>query len=149
MMCTVPPPSPVLSASKDEGAHGRKLYYLYVKDDAAYESLGAGGSSQKVGQALVKESYYPIEVGKGEEAGWVAESKGRYYRLGQLYALFVMLKLDPKTPGTDNGWVYATLSPDGKEITAQGRIESCMSCHEDAAHDRLFGPRQSAPNKDR
>lgn len=53
--------------------------------------------------------------------------------------LFVMLKLDPETPDTDNGWVYATVTPDGKRVTAAGRIESCMGCHQDAKKDRLFG----------
>lgn len=53
--------------------------------------------------------------------------------------LFVMLKLDPQTPGTDAGWVYATLSPDAKKVTAAGRLESCMKCHAEAKNDRLFG----------
>jgi len=53
--------------------------------------------------------------------------------------LFIMMKLDPNTPGTDAGWVYATMTPDGKKVTEAGRIESCMACHRDAGKDRLFG----------
>jgi hypothetical protein len=53
--------------------------------------------------------------------------------------LFIMMKLDAKTPGTDEGWVYATVTPDGKKVTAAGKIESCMKCHQDAKYDRLFG----------
>jgi hypothetical protein len=52
--------------------------------------------------------------------------------------LFIMLKLDPKTPGTDEGWVYGTVSPDGKKVTSAGKIESCMKCHQEAKGDRLF-----------
>src|SRR5436190_351218 len=55
--------------------------------------------------------------------------------------LFIMFKLDPKTPGTDNGWVYGTVTPDGKTVTSAGRVESCMKCHQDAKADRLFGLR--------
>jgi hypothetical protein len=50
-----------------------------------------------------------------------------------------MFKLDPKTPGTDEGWVYGTVSADGKQVTSAGRVESCMRCHQKAPHDRLFG----------
>jgi hypothetical protein len=53
--------------------------------------------------------------------------------------LFVMLKLDPKTPNTDEGWVYGTVTPDGKTVTSAGRVASCMKCHVDAKADRLFG----------
>lgn len=52
-----------------------------------------------------------------------------------------MMKLDPATPNTDDGWVYATLTPDGKAVTASGRIASCTECHTKAPHERLFGMR--------
>ena len=50
-----------------------------------------------------------------------------------------MVKLDPSTPDTDAGWVYGTVSADGKQVNASGRIASCMKCHQQAKHDRLFG----------
>ena len=50
-----------------------------------------------------------------------------------------MVKLDPATPGTDEGWVYGTVSPDGKAVGAAGRVASCMKCHAEAKSDRLFG----------
>lgn len=56
--------------------------------------------------------------------------------------LFIMMKFDRETPDTDNGWVYATATPNGKRVTAAGRIESCMNCHHNAKRDRLFGLRQ-------
>jgi hypothetical protein len=75
-----------------------------------------------------KDHFYPYAV-KGDEV----------YKAAKQADLFVMMKLDPKTPGTDNGWVYGTLTPDGKKVTAAGKIESCIKCHQDAPHDRLFG----------
>jgi len=69
-----------------------------------------------------------------------AEKDGKWYRAAERGPLFVMMKLDPSTPGTDRGWVYGVVSPDGKEVQAVGRITSCMNCHEKAPHDRLFGP---------
>ena len=50
-----------------------------------------------------------------------------------------MFKTDPQTPGTDEGWVYGTVTPDGQQVTSAGRVESCMMCHQGAPHDRLFG----------
>jgi hypothetical protein len=50
-----------------------------------------------------------------------------------------MFKVDPKTKDTDNGWVYGTVTADGKKVTSSGKVESCMKCHQDAPHDRVFG----------
>ena len=63
----------------------------------------------------------------------------KVYKAAKQGDLFVMTKLDPKSPGTDEGWVYATLSPDGKKLTSAGMIESCMQCHRETKTDRLFG----------
>ena len=50
-----------------------------------------------------------------------------------------MFRLDAATPDTDEGWVYATVSPAG-QVTAAGRVASCMGCHETSAtHERLYG----------
>jgi hypothetical protein len=49
-----------------------------------------------------------------------------------------MFKVDPPPANSDAGWVYATLTADG-QVTAAGRVESCMHCHQDAGHERLFG----------
>jgi hypothetical protein len=54
--------------------------------------------------------------------------------------LFVMFKVGPRTPGTDEGWVYGTATADGKRVTSAGWVESCMKCRQEAPHDRLFGP---------
>jgi hypothetical protein len=68
-----------------------------------------------------------------------AEKNGQHYQAGGRAGLFIMFKLDPKTPGTDQGWVYATVGKDLKTVTSVGAIASCMKCHQEAKHDRLFG----------
>lgn len=68
-----------------------------------------------------------------------AEKNGQHYQAGERHGLFIMLKVAPKTPGTDQGWVYATVAKDLKTVTAVGTIASCMKCHQEAKHDRLFG----------
>jgi hypothetical protein len=158
-LCMLPPPSRAwLSESSDATTHGSKLYFLFAKDRAAY--VRTPGDSP-VGQVLVKESWRPIEAAPQEaeqlakslrsfdaplaeqdDAGRYlpfAEHDGRWYRTGDRNGLFIMFKADPATPGTDDGWVYGTVSADGKRVLSAGRIESCMKCHLDAPHDRVFG----------
>jgi len=76
-----------------------------------------------------RRTYPPEYLVDGEKA----------YRIGEPRGLFVMLKKDPATPDTDEGWVYGTVSADGKTVTSSGRVESCMGCHREASRDRLFG----------
>lgn len=112
-----------------------------------------------IGQVIVKEAWHPLAVelsaagADGRRAlpdearqldrfGMSADfatRDGRLYRKGAQAELFVLMKLDPSTEGTDRGWVYATVTPDRKRVTAAGRIETCMGCHEKAEHDRQFG----------
>lgn len=68
-----------------------------------------------------------------------AEKNGQQYKAGERTGLFIMFKEDPKTAGTDQGWVYATVAKDLKTVTAVGVIASCARCHQEAKHDRLFG----------
>jgi hypothetical protein len=63
---------------------------------------------------------------------------GKTYKAAKQGELFIMLKLDPKTAGTDEGWVYGTVTPDLKTVTSAGRVASCMKCHETKS-GRLFG----------
>jgi hypothetical protein len=142
------PPSPHVSASKDPATHGQKLYALFVKDQNSYLKM-AKTRSAPIGQVLVKQAWIPKEVprtGVGPESDqeeylvWpYARKGGKVYRATKQADLFIMVKLDPKTPGTDDGWVYGTVSPDGKKVTSAGRVESCMRCHQETKHDRQFG----------
>lgn len=117
---------PKMSESGDGSTHGRKLYYLYIQDSMAYSNFTA----QPVGQTIVKESWVPKIIDDGPN--------GKKSVPGEKYALFVMLKMAPATPNTDDGWVYGTVSPQG-EVTSSGRVQSCMECHQQTSNDRMFG----------
>jgi hypothetical protein len=145
------PIMPFLSASKDTATHGQKIYLLYAsKANATQGTYLPKGDKAPIGLSLVKESWKPQEI-TPEEAGKFPAAKAypkdllkvvkgdRTYFATDQGPLFIMTKLDPQTPGTDDGWVYGTVSADGKTVTSAGRVESCMGCHVKATKDRLFG----------
>jgi len=119
-MCKVPTrPAARRSASRDDATHGQKTYYLFAKDRLAYSH--AKDLDQPEGQVVVKESWIRLH----QEAG----------------PLFIMLK-------SGGDWIYATLTPHGKEVTAWGRLASCIECHEsESTRDRMFGVPSDAAAK--
>ncbi|MCW5823891.1 MAG: cytochrome P460 family protein [Cyanobacteria bacterium TGS_CYA1] len=121
-LCSAPPP-PVarISQSKDQDTHGRKLYFLYAQNRNEYVEKKA----PQVGQTIVKEAWIPddSQPPKPEKQS----------------SIFIMTKMDPLTKNTDNGWIYGTVTPDGKTVTSAGRVETCMKCHLETKNDRLFG----------
>ena len=148
--CDAPPgpPSASYSHSEDNGTHGRKLYYLFAAKPESY--LSTKRTVSPVDQVLVKESWHAkaveppglntwVDHASGEQVMPFAFHGGDVYQVGEKGPLFVMFKLAPETPGTDQGWVYGTLTPDGSQVTAVGKIQSCMDCHVESKHDRLFG----------
>ncbi len=144
LMCLPPPPGMTqMSESRDEKTHGRKLYFLFARDAEAY--ISGLHKPSPVGQAIVKEAWVPEEVkdpakpGAFDRTKPFAGSGGKFYCAVQQADLFVMIKLDPATPGTDQGWIYGTLRADGKTVTSAGRVASCMKCHQ-RREQRLFGP---------
>jgi len=127
--CEAPAPSlPRQSLSHDAETHGRKLYHLYAKDFEAYR-LGEH-RPQPLGQVLVKEAWLP--------ASGSTMSKPR---AGERGPLFMMMKTGEAD--SDGGWIYATLTPDGKTLTGYGKMASCMECHQ-PKEDRLFGIKSCA-----
>ena len=157
-LCRMPDPGRAhVSTSKDTDTHGQKLYSLFAKDQRAYMMLGEK-RTVAVGQVVVKESWVPEETTevkpggvdakkvvltgdrtlKGDHFYPYATKGGKVFKASKPAGLFIMMKLDPKTPDTDTGWVYGTVSVDGKTVTAAGKVESCMKCHQDAKYDRLF-----------
>lgn len=71
---------------------------------------------------------------------------GKVFRAAERGPLFIMVKAaGDDAPDTDQGWIYGTVTPDGAQVTAAGRIPSCMKCHAEAPHDRLFGLGRSGP----
>jgi hypothetical protein len=149
--------------------HALKLYYLFIKDADAYAV--AGHQIQPIGQAIVKESWTPEEVKAGgdlapspfagrdgERFGLAprhdnrmdalsafAERDGKQYRPAKQAELFIMFKVDPATNGTDSGWVYGTVTPDGTHVTSSGRVASCLQCHQNAPVDRMFANPTATP----
>jgi hypothetical protein len=158
LYCRMPPPAqPRFSSSPDTATHGQKLYSLFAKDGTDYTSLEKS-IVVKVGQVVVKESWVPeetteVKAGPPELSKVIrtgspqrrtdyypyATKGDKVYKAGKPAGLFIMTKFNPATPGTDDGWVYGTVTPDAKTVIAAGKIESCMGCHREAKHDRLFG----------
>jgi hypothetical protein len=158
-LCKMVPPSVArFSASKDEKTHGQKLYFLFARDRDAYANPEL---KAELPQVVVKESWAPKEVPpeskkevvsvafadpktKDEEFALnrylpFAEKDGKVYHADKKLGLYIMFKTDEKDPESDSGWVYGTVSADGKQVTEAGKIASCMKCHSEAPHDRLFG----------
>jgi hypothetical protein len=162
-LCRQPLPAKAwFSKSDDADTHGQKLYSLFAKDRKAY--ISRPSKPAPLGQIIVKESWIPEEVKSKEEKEAVlkdpfripastkrspanifdhfspyAGKDGKIFKASKKAGLFVMMKLDPKTPDTDMGWVYGTVSADAKTVTAAGKIATCMECHVKAKNDRLFG----------
>jgi hypothetical protein len=131
-LCDAPAPAPEpprMSTSRDLDTHGKKLYYLFAKNREAY--LHARELDQPAGQVILKEAWIPA-----------ATSTMLHPVTGARGTLFMMMKTGEA--GSDEGWIYATFTPDGKTVTASGKIASCMECHQSAPHDRLFGLKSCA-----
>lgn len=146
---------PQLSDAEGNAGHGKKLYFLFVRDAVAYSATADAESSQPIGQAVVKESWAAREIRDGHRprafahrsgapVRLYAERDGRTFGADRQTELFIMFKLPPDVPGTDSGWVYGTVSPDLQRVTSVGRIASCVECHEQAGGDRLFGSRSES-----
>lgn len=142
------PPAAQLSKSDDDATHGQKIYYLFAKDAADY-NVGQGEAT--VGQVIVKESWV-AEQAAAPKPGWQQHASGhqvspiawqdeKAFVAKEKGPLFLMMKFAADTPGTDNGWVYATTSADGTKVNEIGKLQNCMDCHKDAPRDRLFGLR--------
>ena len=103
-------------------------------------------------QVLVKEAFAPsLYGGKASELSYPfddsglfankvlpAERDGEEWVPGDFVGLYLMLRTSRETPGTDEGWVYATVQADGA-VSAYGQIPSCVACHRRAGPDRMFG----------
>ena len=163
-LCRVPPKPPQnlasLSKSDSEETHGKKLYYLYARKPWEYKSnvwgiartSGEAEVRAPLGQVLVKEAWEPVKVEPLEKTSsnpaevkpaakpkaYAMDGKDTYHA-GDKKGLFIMFKTSEDTPGTDQGWVYGTVSADGTKVTSVGLVKNCMQCHQDAAYDRQIG----------
>lgn len=121
-------PEQVEKAPERKHGRGEQEKSTFVSDGKVQPRV-AKDSVKPKGETVTVRSHIEPYVTKG----------GKTYRAKSIGGLFVMLKLDAKTQGTDAGWVYGTLTADGKTVTSAGRVASCMKCHVDAPRDRLFG----------
>ena len=140
-MPTLPKSEYRFSRSDDADSHGMKLYLMYAaKLDPVTGSYTADKLQKETDQMIVKESWL-AEIAKEDDrfSETVAGANGERYKPGAKGPLFAMFQVDQKNPLSDDGWVYGTLTPDGKTITGIGRITNCMACHQKAPHGRLFG----------
>ena len=149
-LCAMPRPARArISASKDTGTHGRKLYTLYAKDPAAYGAQKSYTPAPEVPgledilQVVVKEAFIPVETSSDPGHGLggelrPAEHEGKAYAPGDPLGIYVLFQ--PKSAAdTDAGWVYGTVSADLKTVTSSGKVASCMGCHQKVPSGRLFG----------
>jgi hypothetical protein len=143
--------SHIRMSAADDAPHGRKLYYLWASDKKLYLD---GKSTLPVGFTIVKESFDAVPSKPSTEPSKQVDlqqtmgdlppidsmvtSKGEHFRTGKPKDLFIMTKVGD-LPGSDAGWIYGTVAPDGT-VTSAGRVANCMGCHvESATHERLFG----------
>ena len=144
-LCRQPMPSgPRRSMSTMEDTHGRKLYFVFAQDRAAY--LGRDGKSPAFeGQAVIKEAWTVQEVpadtayNKTQSPVMYLPEGGKLFHAKDRAGLFIMYRLPTGTPGTDGGWVYGTVDATGTSVTSAGTVPACMSCHKQAKFERLFG----------
>jgi len=155
-LCRLPTPARArISASTDEGSHGRKLYTLYAMDPVAYGARPSMtmllGSEPPVladlSQVLVKEAFTPVETELTHGLDLrPAEHDGKRYLPGERQGLYVLFKPREDDPAaTDAGWVYGTIAADMTTITGAGRMAGCMGCHR-SQPGRLYGLQRSAPH---
>ena len=145
MMCAMPRPEhygskgQVRMSEAEDSPHGQKLYYLWASNREAYLKTEVA-----TGFTIVKESF-AAKPGKKPHEGIVRMDEplhdtinhdGTWLTTGEAKGLYVMTKVGGE--GTDDGWVYGTITTDGV-VTSAGRVATCMGCHEDAPHGRLFG----------
>lgn len=147
-LCRMPQPSQArISASTDAPTHGRKLYTVYAMDAEAYgyPPTATFGFLKVEGleQALVKEAFVPRKLAEGESYDVFhgprpAIGDDGLYVPGEPAGLYMMFRVPNAPEFTDEGWVYATVEPDGQTVSAAGRVTTCMGCHT-TQEDRLFG----------
>lgn len=139
------PPAPRLSQAEGESGHAQKLYFLFAKDIAHY--FNAADTPSPVGQTVVKEAW--TSKPSNPEARNLRRHASanrinprvtvddKTLEIGKRTNLFVMIKQDQETSGTDEGWVYGVVDAESNEVLAAGAVASCMACHTEQ-EDRLF-----------
>lgn len=58
---------------------------------------------------------------------------------GAMKNITVMAKMAPGYDAEHGDWYYAAMSPDASTTMVEGKVESCINCHDSADTDYLFG----------
>jgi hypothetical protein len=132
--------------------HGQKLYYLFAKKKQDYLDLAQALRPNHAGQIIVKEAWTALEIeaptppssntvylSLPQPIPYIIIKDGKALQADKPASLFIMRYVGAAQPNTDNGWWYATVSPDKKTVTASGIIASCQGCHSKAKYQGLFG----------
>jgi|ERR1043165_2932229 hypothetical protein len=131
-----PPTTLFKSRSTDTTTHGGKIFRLRAQKDAEY----AYDLKQPEGQVLHMATFYyeqsKTTLGDGKS---LRLSDSLYLNPTTRSNFYLMLKTNSKDYPTDNGWVYAVVSPDGQKVLQKGLITSCMGCHGASKVDRMLG----------
>ena len=152
--CMAPPADQAKrSLAPESSPHGRKIYTLHILDFDGYvketqTAVGQDRGRVQLGdrltgatQAIVKASFAPTSHQAEARSGIrpVEAEDGTVTYAGAPRDLFIMYKPKLGSRTTDQGWLYGTVTADGKTVTSAGLVGSCMGCHEKAPHGRLFG----------
>lgn len=136
----------ISEASEVMSPHGNKLYRLYIKNFDAYVK---GGSTQPVGQVLVKETWNVKEVAYDSLNTSIqqirSKNDGKWYTPTTVSELFMMYK-DKESPANDKGWNYGTYSIENQDnqpmLLNDVEKSFCIACHKNTKYDRIFGVNQ-------
>jgi len=135
---TYPPTTLFKSRSTDTASHGGKVFRLRAKDDSkyAYDLVQPEGQILQLASFYYKEAHTTLgdrnSLRIGESLYLNATIRSNFY---------LMYKSNSTEYPTDSGWVYATVSADGKTVLQKGLIASCMKCHDQSKTDRMLGAR--------
>jgi hypothetical protein len=145
---------PHMSAGDDIRSHGQRMAVFFASPLQEYAGLrhvdAKTPAALPEGQYVVKETWRVKEVElkdvpqrEHEVSELYVIEKDRAWKRTERSETFVMYKPpegSAMATETDAGWVYAVLTPDARTVVESGKIERCMSCHQGAPHERLFGP---------
>ncbi len=163
-LCRMPTRGGQHISKADGAAHDGKLFLLWARDIDRYATtvgwLGKDSPQAKaqarwrarpgdVVQVLVKESFVAKEFDPAKPSPQrnfdlhSAMRDGKPFVPGDPIGLFVMIELAGNPEGTDAGWIYGTVAPDGA-VTSATDTGACRDCHSQR-DNRLFGlPRPPA-----
>ncbi len=107
-------------------AAGRFDAELYATDSAR-TTFGVANAEFPVGARFVEAHFEKSSVSMPAPAS-ADQASG---------PLFMMEKMAKGFDADHGDWKFVALSSTG-ELVAQGKIESCVGCHDDAPHDHVF-----------